>query len=43
VLWAAWKKVKANGGAGGLDGISIESIDSEAGGAEGLVNRLHQV
>jgi len=42
VLWAAWKKVRANGGAGGLDGISIESIDSEAGGAEGLVNRLHQ-
>ena len=42
VLWVAWKKVKANGGAGGLDGISIENIESEAGGAEGLVNRLHQ-
>jgi RNA-directed DNA polymerase len=42
VLWAAWEKVKANGGAAGLDGVSIEGIEKASGGAEGLVNRLHQ-
>jgi RNA-directed DNA polymerase len=42
VLWAAWEKVKANGGAAGLDGVSIEVIEKASGGAEGLVNRLHQ-
>ena len=26
VLWAAWEKVKAHGGAAGLDGVSIEAI-----------------
>jgi RNA-directed DNA polymerase len=42
VLWAAWEKVRANGGAAGLDGVSIEVIEKASGGAEGLVNRLHQ-
>jgi len=42
VLWAAWKKVKANGGAAGPDGVSIEAIEKAAGGAERLVDRLHQ-
>jgi RNA-directed DNA polymerase len=42
VLWAAWKKVKANGGEAGLDGVSIEVIEEAAGGAERLVNDLHQ-
>ena len=42
VLWAAWEKVRANGGAAGLDGVSIEAIEKAAGGAEGLVSRLHQ-
>src|SRR5262245_12854359 len=40
VLWAAWEKVRANGGAAGLDGVSIEAIEKAAGGAEGLVSRL---
>ena len=42
VLWAAWKKVKANGGAAGVDGLSTEAIEQTAGGAEGMVNELHQ-
>jgi len=43
VLWAAWEKVKANGGKGGVDGLSIEAIEKAAGGgAERLVEELHQ-
>ena len=42
VLWAAWERVRANGGAAGLDGVSIEAIERMAGGAEQLVERLHQ-
>ena len=42
VLWAAWEKVRANGGVAGLDGVSIESMEKAAGGAQGLVERIHQ-
>jgi RNA-directed DNA polymerase len=42
VLWAAWEKVKANGGRGGLDGVSIEAVEKASGGAEAFVERLHQ-
>jgi RNA-directed DNA polymerase len=42
VLWAAWEKVKANGGAAGVDGVSIETIEKASGGAQALVERLHQ-
>jgi RNA-directed DNA polymerase len=42
VLWAAWEKVRANGGAAGLDGVSIEAIEKAGGGAEAFVERLHQ-
>jgi len=42
VLWAAWEKVRANGGAAGLDGVSIETIEKAAGGAEAFVERIHQ-
>jgi RNA-directed DNA polymerase len=42
VLWAAWGKVRTNGGKAGLDGVSIEAIEKAAGGAEALVERLHQ-
>jgi RNA-directed DNA polymerase len=42
VLWAAWEKVKANGGQAGLDGVSIEKIEKATGGIEQLINRLHQ-
>ena len=40
VLWAAWQQVRANGGSGGVDGVSIEEI--EKAGAERLVEELHQ-
>jgi len=42
VLWAAWEKVRANGGAAGLDAVSIEAIEKEGGGAEGMVERVHE-
>ena len=42
VLWAAWEKVRANGGKGGVDGLSIEAIEKSAGGAQRLVEELHQ-
>lgn len=42
VLWVAWEKVKANGGAGGLDGVSIEAVEKASGGAGAFVERLHQ-
>lgn len=42
VLWAAWEKVRANGGAAGVDGVSIEDIEKASGGAEALVERIHQ-
>jgi RNA-directed DNA polymerase len=42
VLWAAWEKVEANGGAAGLDGVSIETIEKAAGGAEAFVETIHQ-
>jgi RNA-directed DNA polymerase len=42
VLWAAWDKVRANGGKGGVDGLSIKAIEKSAGGAQRLVAELHQ-
>ncbi|MCF6094409.1 group II intron reverse transcriptase/maturase [Microaerobacter geothermalis] len=33
ILWEAWKRVKANGGSGGVDGITIEYITKEYGEA----------
>jgi RNA-directed DNA polymerase len=42
VLWAAWEQVRANGGNGGVDGMSIEDVERAAGGAERLVEELHQ-
>jgi RNA-directed DNA polymerase len=42
VLWAAWEKVRANGGEAGLDGVSIEAIEKATDGAQALVDGLHE-
>lgn len=42
VLWAGWQRVRANGGGPGVDGVSIEEIEKTAGGAEGMVEALHE-
>ncbi|MFE6073447.1 hypothetical protein ACFVQB_03095 [Paenibacillus sp. NPDC057886] len=39
VLWEAWKQVKASGGSGGVDGVTLDTIVQEYG-AERFVNEL---
>lgn len=39
ILWEAWKRVKANGGSGGVDGVTIEYIVKEYG-EERLVSEI---
>jgi RNA-directed DNA polymerase len=41
ILWEAWRQVKANHGAPGIDGKAIEEI-VEAGQAEGMIARLQE-
>ncbi len=40
VLEAGWEVVQHNKGAAGVDGVSIESIQSSPGGAEALIGEL---
>jgi RNA-directed DNA polymerase len=42
VLSAAWAQVAGNGGSAGVDGVTIEMIESSPGGPEALVTELHQ-
>lgn len=42
VLRAGWHKVRANGGAAGVDGVSIEAIEKAEGGVEAMIEGLHQ-
>lgn len=42
VLMAGWQIVQSNQGGAGVDGVSIQSIASSEGGAEKLVEQLHQ-
>jgi RNA-directed DNA polymerase len=42
VLEAAWRKVRANKGAAGVDGVTIEQIETSEAGPGGLVEELHQ-
>jgi len=42
VLRAGWEQVRANGGSAGVDGVTIEQVEASAGGAEALVERLHE-
>ena len=42
VLWAAWEQVRANAGAPGLDGVTIDQIVAAEDGPQRLVEELHQ-
>jgi RNA-directed DNA polymerase len=42
VLWAAWEQVRANGGAAGPDGVTIDQIVAPEDGPRRLVEGLHE-
>lgn len=42
VLEAAWGKVRANGGAPGVDGVTIQQIETSATGAAGFLQELQE-
>lgn len=41
-LWAAWCKVRTNGGAPGVDGVSIEQIQRQEDGVQNLLENIEQ-
>jgi len=42
VLWQAWEQVRRNGGAPGIDGLTIHQVVSREDGPERLVEQLHE-
>ncbi len=42
VLEAAWRRVRANHGSPGVDGVSIEAVEQSEGGVEGFLKAIHQ-
>ena len=42
VLEAAWRRVKANRGAPGVDGLSVRGVSDLPGGVEGFLSSIHE-
>jgi len=42
VLHAAWRRVRANHGSPGVDGVSIEAVETSEGGVEGFLEAIQQ-
>jgi RNA-directed DNA polymerase len=42
VLGVAWRRVRANHGSPGVDGVSIEAVEQSEGGVEGFLEAIHQ-
>lgn len=42
VLQAAWRRVRANHGSPGADGVSIEAVEKSEGGVEGFLEAIQQ-
>ena len=43
MLQAAWTQVRENGGAAGVDGLTIEQIESAAGGVAEFLDEVHEM